>query len=144
MEQWLWFGIVFLLVVLFFVFFLYKRIALIFASFYHNKAAHLIVITKNNQSEIEWRIWSYFFWNRIIGKKGVVTVIDTGSNDDTLKILWRLASRYSRLFVVKLHPTVTIEEAIQQALEKHEHTKKDMIVLDLQEVESEKQEKHSA
>lgn len=143
MEQWLWLGMIILIVALFTMFFLYKRIALIFAGFYHNKAAHLFFVTKNSQSEIEWRIWSYFFWNKMFGKKGVVTCIDTGSTDDTLKILHRLKTRYPRLFVIKLHPTVTIEEAIQQSLEKHQHTNKEMIVFDLQEGESEK-EKHSA
>lgn len=144
MEQWILLGIVLLFVALFTVFFLYKRIALIFAGFYHHKAAHLIFVTKNSQREIEWRIWSYFFWNRIIGKKGVVTCIDTGSADDTLKILRRLEARYSRLTVIKLHPTITIEEAIQQALKKQNHTIENMIVLDLQEAEPEQQEKHSA
>lgn len=144
MGQWVPLGAVILLIALITGFFLYKRIALIFAGFYHNKATHLIFITKNSQSEIEWRIWSYFFWNQIIGKKGVVTCIDTGSSDDTCKILNRLEARYSRLFVVKLHPTKTVKEAIQQALEKHGHTIEDMIVLDLQETESDKQEKHSA
>jgi len=142
--QWVWLGAVVLLVALFAVFFLYRRIALIFTGFYHSKATHLIFITKNSQSEIEWRIWSYFFWNQITGKKGVVTCIDTGSSDDTLKILNRLEARYSRLFVVKLHPTVTVKEAIQQALDKQGHTIDDMVVLDLQEPEPKKQEKHTA
>jgi len=141
---WVWLGVLILLIALITVFFLYKRIALIFTGFYHSKATHLIFITKNSQSEIEWRIWSYFFWNQITGKKGVVTCIDTGSSDDTLKILNRLEARYPRLYVHKLHPTVTIKEAIQQALEKHHHTIDDMIVLDLQETEPKKQEKHSA
>lgn len=144
MEHWLWLGIVILIVTLFTVFFLYKRIALIFAGFYHHKASHLIFLTKNSQSEIEWRIWSYFFWNQITGKKGIVTCIDTGSADDTLKILRRLEMRYPRLYVVKLHPTVTIEEAIQESLEKHNHTKENMVVLDLQEAEPKQEEKHSA
>lgn len=124
--------------------FLYKRIAVVFAGFYHNKAAHLVVVTQNSQHEIEWRIWSYFLWNRIIGNKGVVTCIDTGSTDDTLKILRRLKTRYTRMDVVKLHPTITLEEAMQKALEKHSHTKEKMIVLDLQESESAEKEKHSA
>lgn len=140
----MWIGIIIFVIVVVGVFFLlYKRIGAIFAGFYHNKASHLIILTQNSQHAIEWRIWSYFFWNRMIGKKkGVLTCIDTGSTDDTLKILRRLSTRYDRLNIVKLHPTITLDEAIQQALAEHGQSEK-MIVLDLQEPE-ERQEKNSA
>lgn len=144
MEEWVLLGTSILLAILFTMFFLYKRIASIFAGFYYNKASHLVIVTQNSQHEIEWKIWSYFFWNRIIGKKGVITCIDTGSKDDTLKILRRLKVHYSRLDVVKLHPTISLKDAIQAALERHNHSSKEMIVLDLQELEPEYKEKNSA
>lgn len=145
MEQWVILGVVLFSIAIIAIFFLYKRIAAVFTHFYHNKALHLVIVTKNSQHAIEWRIWSYFFWNRIIGKKkGVVTCIDTGSTDDTLKILRRLKTRYTRMDVVKLHPTVSLEEAIQKALAEHNHTPDKMIVLDLQDSDLEDQQQHSA
>jgi hypothetical protein len=133
MEQWIFLGVVALLAIVLTFYFPYRKIAAIFGGFYHKKAKHLILLTLNSQTEVEWRIWSYFFWSRIMGRKGNVTCIDTGSTDDTLKILYRLKKRYSRLDIVKLHPTVTLEEAIEKVVEsKQAGSKEKMVVLDLQ------------
>ncbi|SHE96107.1 hypothetical protein SAMN05444392_105139 [Seinonella peptonophila] len=143
MEHWLLLTLAVLVGVAIPFVFPYRMIAALFGGFYHNKAKHLILLTRNSQRAVEWRIWSYFFWNRLMGKKGHVTSIDTGSTDDTLKILYRLKKRYDRLEVIKLHPTITVEEAIESCVGKHQGDKEKMVVLDLQEVDQETK-KHSA
>lgn len=144
MEQWIFLALMLVVVIALPFILPYRKIAAFFGGFYHNKARHLILLTRNSQATVEWRIWSYFFWSRIMGKKGNLTCIDTGSTDDTLKILYRLKKKYLRMEVVKLHPTVTLEEAIESCNEKQQGSKQKMVVLDLQEMDQDLETKNSA
>ena len=54
---------------------------------YEPAASHLVVVTRNNQSSIEWVIRSFFFWSWLSGRTCQVSCLDTGSSDDTLVIL---------------------------------------------------------
>jgi hypothetical protein len=54
------------------------------------KAAKILLITKNNQAQIEWYIRSMFFFSRLRGRDLTVTILDEGSTDDTGKIIERL------------------------------------------------------
>jgi hypothetical protein len=115
------------------MFFLIKHLSVYFGKYYHNKAYHLVIITRNSQRSIEWMIWSYHFWNGTKGKKGKITCIDTGSTDDTLAIMERLTHRYPQLEIAKIPPNVNAEEAIQEWLESHKQIKGKLIVLDMRE-----------
>lgn len=59
------------------------------------KTKHLVVISADSQSTIEWWLRSYLFWNWMHGNACRCTCIDLGSTDDTLAILERLMSRFS-------------------------------------------------
>ncbi|WP_019535681.1 hypothetical protein [Paenibacillus ginsengihumi] len=56
---------------------------------------HYILITRNNQLQIEWYIRSLFFFSRVKGRNMIVTIVDEGSTDDTLDIVMRLAKVYA-------------------------------------------------
>lgn len=58
------------------------------------KAARVLLITKNNENQIEWYIRSLFFFSRVKGWELQTTVIDKGSSDDTLKIIERLSHTF--------------------------------------------------
>ncbi len=141
MEQWIiWSAALYVV-----MFFLIKHLSVYFGYYYHNKAYHLVIITRNSQRSIEWMIWSYHFWNGTKGKKGKITCIDTGSTDDTLAILERLTQRYPQLEILKIPPNVNAEEAIQDWLESNRQNKGKLIVLDMREPDqSRESERHLA
>jgi hypothetical protein len=56
-----------------------------------NKAINVLVITQNNQNEIEWYIRSMFFFSRLKGRDLKARIVDEGSTDETLQIIERLS-----------------------------------------------------
>lgn len=67
---------------------------------YEGKPTKVLVIAKNNAMQIEWYIRSMFFLSRMKGKELIVTVMDEGSTDETMKIIERLS--HSNLLYVEL------------------------------------------
>ncbi|SDO61862.1 hypothetical protein SAMN04487897_11818 [Paenibacillus sp. yr247] len=59
------------------------------------KSAKVLLVTKNNQNQIEWYIRSLFFFSRIKGNEVTATIFDEGSSDDTKKIIERLSHNHS-------------------------------------------------
>ncbi|WP_124728445.1 hypothetical protein [Staphylospora marina] len=126
------------------LFWLIKKLSVWIGESYHNKAVHLVILTRNSQHSIEWMIRSYHFWNGAKGKKGAMTCIDTGSTDDTLLILERLKQRYPELEVIRFGP-VDGEDAIHEWLQNQDQNREKLIVLDLREPEADREnERHPA
>ena len=127
------------------LYFLVKGLSRYLGNYYHNKAVHLVIITKNSQHEVEWMIRSYYAWNGSQGKPGQITCLDAGSKDDTLFILNRLKQRYPTLEVIRLHSGFDEDEAVYRWLQSQEKNRGKLIVMDLREVDSsDKSEKGSA
>ncbi|OAS14536.1 hypothetical protein [Paenibacillus oryzisoli] len=59
------------------------------------KPATVLLVTKNNQNQIEWVIRSLFFFSRVRGNQVKATIIDEGSSDDTREIIERLSHTYA-------------------------------------------------
>ncbi|KRE97969.1 hypothetical protein ASG89_29135 [Paenibacillus sp. Soil766] len=59
------------------------------------KPATVLLVTKNNQNQIEWVIRSLFFFSRVRGNQVKATIIDEGSSDDTREIIERLSQTYA-------------------------------------------------
>jgi hypothetical protein len=59
------------------------------------KPATILLVTKNNQNQIEWVIRSLFFFSRVKGNQVKATIIDEGSSDDTKEIIERLSQTYA-------------------------------------------------
>ncbi|MFD0696229.1 hypothetical protein ACFQZT_19370 [Paenibacillus sp. GCM10027628] len=57
----------------------------------NKKQAKVLLVTKNNQNQIEWYIRSLFFFSRVKGSQVNAAIFDEGSSDDTLKIIERLS-----------------------------------------------------
>ena len=132
MEGWIMWS-VFLYITLFF---LVKGLSRYFGNYYHNKAVHLVIITKNSQHEVEWMIRSYYVWNGPQGRPGQITCLDVGSKDDTLFILNRLKQRYSSLDVIRLSSVPDEDEAVYRWLQSQEKNSGKLIVMDLRESDS--------
>lgn len=54
-------------------------------------SSHVVLVTKNNQSSIEWYLRSLFFFSKVRGRTISTTVLDEGSTDDTLDIVRKLS-----------------------------------------------------
>src|SRR5690606_35280098 len=52
-----------------------------------------ILISHENQQQIEWILRSLLFYSWLKGKEVMITVWDEGSSDDTLKIVERFVGR---------------------------------------------------
>jgi hypothetical protein len=55
------------------------------------KVINVLVVTRNNQNEIEWYIRSMFFFSRIQGRDLKARILDEGSTDETMQIIERLS-----------------------------------------------------
>ena len=83
---------------------------------------HYFIIVKNVQGTIEWMIRSIHLWSLIEGKQKKITVLDLGSQDDTLAILNRLTypkKKVDRLYLFGSQPFAQalgemIEHSIKQ------------------------------
>jgi hypothetical protein len=135
MELWIFWSVALSVALFFLIRFFSRR----FGDQYHRKAIHLVILTHNSQQSVEWMIRSYHFWNGNKGRRGKITCIDTGSTDDTLKILERLEQRYTQLEIIRMHPHVESDEMIKEWLEEWQKQKEKLIVLDLREPENRKE-----
>ncbi|HEX7056203.1 MAG TPA: hypothetical protein VF260_03260 [Bacilli bacterium] len=98
------------------------------------KARHYVLVTKNNQSQIEWIIRSLLFYSWLRGVWIKITILDQCSSDDTMRIVNRLAAcRYMPVKIVEsgssidacLHSSeYSAEEVILVELNKREDLKK--------------------
>jgi hypothetical protein len=79
------------------------------------KAIQVLLITKDNQLQIEWyiRSVSLFFWIR--GRQLQITILDEGSTDETLKIADRLSDIH--FLGINKH---TSEKLMDDFLQNHE------------------------
>lgn len=59
------------------------------------KPTNVLLVTKNNQNQIEWYIRSLFFFSRVKGNEVTATIVDEGSSDDTRRIIERLSHIHS-------------------------------------------------
>lgn len=58
----------------------------------NKKTIHVALITLNNQTQIEWYLRSFLWISALRGRSIYVTVFDSGSTDETLAIVAKLAS----------------------------------------------------
>lgn len=72
----------------------------------------ILLITSNNQQQIEWVLRSLFFRSQLRGKNIRTTIVDKSSTDDTMKIIERL-SREHPLEIHRFSPATPLEEVIQ-------------------------------
>lgn len=85
---------------------------------------HLVLVTRNNQAEIEWYLYAYLFVSWLRGRETTVTVFDDGSTDDTWTILRRIAERNPQ---VKLHSSTAGMETFLR-----DHSDEALLVLHLE------------
>jgi hypothetical protein len=79
------------------------------------KQSKVLLVTRNNQNQIEWYIRSLFFFSRVKGSEVTATIFDEGSSDDTMKIIERL----SHTHLLELH-CQTNYDAVDQYLRQHD------------------------
>ncbi|MDQ0902953.1 MULTISPECIES: hypothetical protein [unclassified Paenibacillus] len=79
------------------------------------KTANVLLVTKNNQNQIEWYIRSLFFFSRFKGNEVKATIFDEGSSDDTRKIIERLS--HSHLLELRY---LTDYDAVDHYLRQHD------------------------
>jgi hypothetical protein len=58
------------------------------------KPRHYVLITRNNEKQVEWYIRSLFMYSLLKGKEIKITIIDESSKDDTLAIVSRFAPHH--------------------------------------------------
>ena len=75
---------------------------------------HLVVVTRDSQTRIEWYLYAYLFVSWLRGRQTVITVFDEGSTDDTCMIVSRVAREWPN---VQLYPS---SEGMNRFLEEHE------------------------
>ncbi|OEF99756.1 hypothetical protein BHF71_00855 [Vulcanibacillus modesticaldus] len=79
---------------------------------------HYFILVKNSQANIEWVIRWINFWSWIRGKQTRITVIDLGSEDDTLDILERLLypkKKIDRLYSFQPNQQDLIDSLIKES-----------------------------
>ncbi|WP_248929409.1 hypothetical protein [Paenibacillus hamazuiensis] len=55
------------------------------------RLTHYVLVTLNNQLQMEWYLRSLFFFSRMKGRSISVTIVDEGSTDETLDIARRIS-----------------------------------------------------
>jgi hypothetical protein len=90
------------------------------------KASHVVLITNNNQSQIEWYLRSLYFFSSFKGRRIDTTVLDEGSTDDTLRIVERMSLRHP----LRIGLSDTTGAAVDEFLRLHEQD--EVIVVRLQ------------
>jgi glycosyltransferase involved in cell wall biosynthesis len=63
------------------------------------KTIHVVLITLNNQTQIEWYLRSFIWVSWLRGRSILVTVFDAGSTDETAAIVQKLAAQRDNLKV---------------------------------------------
>lgn len=72
---------------------------------------HYVLITLNNQMQVEWYLRSLLIYSKMRGQSLKITIIDEGSQDDTLAIVWRMSlNRYVNINTVQQSCTVQLPE----------------------------------
>jgi hypothetical protein len=57
-----------------------------------DKTVHVVLVTFNNQTQIEWYLRSFLWVTWVRGRSIYVTIFDAGSTDETLAIIQKLAA----------------------------------------------------
>lgn len=76
-------------------------------------SAHILLMTCNNEQNIEWVLRSLFIKSQLHGKSIRTTIVDKHSTDDTLRIIERLSQRHP-LEIHRFSSNTPLEEVIQQ------------------------------
>jgi hypothetical protein len=76
------------------------------------KAVKVLLITKNNQDQIEWYIRSMFFFSRLRGRDLTATILDEGSTDETIQIIERLSHKH-QMNVERSSPGQSLDETLR-------------------------------
>jgi hypothetical protein len=79
------------------------------------KKARVLLITKNNATQIEWYIRSLFFFSKLKGREIAATILDEGSTDETMKIIERLSQ--SHMLDVQV---CSVNESMDEVMRAHE------------------------
>lgn len=80
---------------------------------YHTKrTVHYILMTRNNESQIEWYIRYFTIISWISGRPVGLTVLDEGSTDNTISILERLGGPY--LEIIPQSQSISVDTLMKQ------------------------------
>ncbi|HEY0827904.1 MAG TPA: hypothetical protein VGE40_07415 [Bacilli bacterium] len=85
---------------------------------------HYVLITHNNQMQVEWYLRSLLIYSKMRGQSLKITIIDEGSQDDTLAIVWRMSlNRYVNINTVQSSCTVQLPDSqvLQDGANHHQH-----------------------
>lgn len=87
--------------------------------FFHIKnkkrSVQYLVITRNNQLQIEWYIRFLLFFSWLRAKNMNITILDEGSTDDTLAIVKRLAQHLrTEIRTVELGYSQTLDDFLRK------------------------------
>jgi hypothetical protein len=92
------------------------------------KSSHVVLITRNNQTQIEWYIRSLYFFSRFKGRDIATTIMDEGSTDETVAILERLSHVHPMR--IEMVPSFrTMDDVLK------EHEQEELIVVRLSNLE---------
>jgi hypothetical protein len=96
------------------------------------KASHVVLVTKNNQSSIEWYLRSLFFFSKMRGRAISTTVLDEGSTDDTLHIVRKLAVQHP-VWIGEYRDELAVDDRVREheqegciVVRLHQHGQEDM------------------
>jgi uncharacterized protein (UPF0276 family) len=64
-----------------------------------DKTVHVVLVTFNNQTQIEWYLRSFLWLSWVRGRSIYVTVFDAGSTDETVAIVQKLAAARENIHV---------------------------------------------
>lgn len=95
-------------------------------------SSHVVLVTKNNQSSIEWYLRSLFFFSKVRGRVISTTVLDEGSTDDTLRIVRKLAVRHP-VWIDEYRDEHAVDDRVREheqdgcvVVRLHQHQQEDM------------------
>jgi hypothetical protein len=88
-----------------------------------DKTVHVVLVTYNNQTQIEWYLRSFLWVSWVRGRSIYVTVFDAGSTDETVAIVQKLAAARDNVRVEL--STAGISDFL------HQHLKEEVIFLQL-------------
>ncbi len=97
----------------------------------YSKQPHYFIITKNNQVNIEWYVCSIDFKHWINGEHYRLSIIDLGSNDDTLQIIENFAYGGIKAEGQLTYKQFCTKEIIEEKIEKMLQGFEQPIVIDL-------------
>ncbi|GBF10517.1 hypothetical protein TEPIDINF_002052 [Tepidibacillus infernus] len=95
-----------------------------------NSVDHYFIVVKNNQMTIEWVIRSISLSGWLKGRIRRFTILDLGSTDDTLIILYHL-SLSTKIEIVDLQPEEDVALCLLEMVTKSKETGENPVVIDL-------------